>query len=98
MTNYRRGYNAELKAVHILEQAGYEAIRTARSGGKFDVVAVGAAGVRLIQVKRLQDTRGLNRIEEDALEELSFLSVPASVSREVWIWVDGQGFMRQKAL
>lgn len=50
--NYHRGYLIERRACKLLEQAGYVVARTAGSHSPFDVVAVNANGVRLIQVKR----------------------------------------------
>ena len=53
--NYRRGYLAERRAAKVLERAGYVVARTAGSHSPFDVVAVNANGVRLIQVKRVKE-------------------------------------------
>jgi Holliday junction resolvase len=95
--NYRRGYLAELKAMRRLEAAGYVVARTAGSHSPFDVVAVGPQGVRLIQVKRVKDGT-LSSTLEAACEEIRQVPKLPSVSREVWVWRDGAGFVVQKAV
>jgi len=97
VTNYRRGYVAERKAVKVLEAAGYVVARTAGSHSPFDVVAVGPGGVRLIQVKRVKFGR-IRVTVEAALEELRQVPKLPGVSREIWVWVDGDGWVVQEAV
>jgi Holliday junction resolvase-like predicted endonuclease len=76
--NYDRGRRLEDLACRDLRKAGYIAQRTAGSHGPWDVTAVNADGVRLIQVKALGATRDQDRIA------LLDVAAPASVSREIW--------------
>jgi Holliday junction resolvase len=95
--NYRRGYLAERKAVKVLEGAGYVLARTAGSHSPFDVVAVGPNGVRLIQVKRVKEG-GFTAILEAAREEIRQVPMVPGVSREVWVWLEGKGWVVQEAV
>ena len=95
--NYRRGYLAERKAAKVLEQAGYVVARTAGSHSPFDVVAVGPNGVRLIQVKRVKEG-GIAAALEAAREEIRQVPKVPGVSREVWVWLDGKGWVVQEAV
>jgi len=97
MTNYRRGVTAERKALKVLEEAGYIVARTAGSHSPFDVVAVGPNGVRFIQVKRVKEG-GFTAVLETAREEIKQLPKVQGVSREVWIWLDGRGWVVQEAV
>lgn len=94
--NYRRGYLAERKAAKVLEP-GYVVARTAGSHSPFDVVAVGPNGVRLIQVKRVKEG-GFTAILEAAREEIRQVPKVPGVSREVWVWLDGKGWIVQEAV
>ncbi len=95
--NYRRGYLAERKTAKLLEQAGYVVARTAGSHSPFDVVAVNANGVRFIQVKRVK-SGGFAAILETAREEIRQVPKVPGVSREVWVWLDGKGWVVQEAV
>jgi len=95
--NYRRGYLVERKAIKVLEQAGYVVARTAGSHSPFDVVAVGPNGVRLIQVKRVKEG-SFSTVLELAKEKISQIPRLQGVSREVWIWLDGEGWVVQEAV
>ena len=88
---YRRGYLAERKAVAELEKEGFMALRVAGSKGPFDIVALGK-GVRFIQVKRT-----ISGKEESALAEgkREISAVPGEFTREVWVWVDRKGFLKE---
>lgn len=97
MTNYRRGVEKERECQKILEAAGYETARTAGSHGPFDVIAVGPLGVRLIQLKRSADGNW-NQEYELAKEKLQQLPKLPFVSREIWIWVDRQGWVKQEVI
>jgi len=95
--NYRRGYLAERKAAKVLEQAGYVVARTAGSHSPFDVVAVGPNGVRLIQVKRVKEG-SFSAVLETAREEIRQVPKVLGASREVWVWLDGEGWVVQEAV
>lgn len=95
--NYRRGYLAERRAAKVLERAGYVVARTAGSHSPFDVVAVNPNGVRLIQVKRVKEG-GIAATLEAAREEIRQVPKVQGVSREVWIWFDGEGWVVQEVV
>jgi hypothetical protein len=71
--------------MRILSAAGYVCTRAGGSLGLFDVVAIGPADVRLVQVK--SGGAYLSGVER---EQIAALSVPANVSRECWRFVDGR--------
>lgn len=78
-----KGSRAERRAITILEAAGYVCTKAGGSLGLFDVIAVGAADIRLIQVKA--GTKYLSAVER---EQIQGLTVPAVVSRECWRFPD----------
>src|SRR6185503_2910469 len=75
-----KGLRNEHKAMKILRAAGYHVTRAASSLGMFDVVAINAQGVRLIQVK---SNRDVSPIEREAIQ--IFDGLPANATKEVWI-------------
>jgi Holliday junction resolvase len=78
-----KGSRAERRAIAILEAAGYVCTKAGGSLGLFDVIAIGAADVRLLQVKA--GTKYLSTLEREAIVALT---VPANVSRECWRFPD----------
>ena len=95
---YQRGVEAERKVVKVLNDAGYEAQRSAQSRGVWDVVGVNANGVRLIQVKRAQKDASWQAEFQRACEAMRELPCPPNVSREVWVWVDYRGFVTMEVV
>lgn len=86
MSAYRRGALAELRAARALEEAGYLVIRSAGSHSPVDLVAVGPAGIRLVQVKLDSGLRQLRPGELDAVrEELRTVPRPAGATVELWV-------------
>ena len=83
MNTKAKGTRAERRAMEILEAAGYVVTRSSASLGLFDVVAVGAVDVRLIQVKA--GTKYLSTVEREAIQALT---VPGNVTRECWRFPD----------
>ncbi len=74
-----KGTRAEHRTMRLLEAAGYVCTRASASLGLFDVIAVGPADVRLVQVKA-----GSKYLSRDERAQILALSVPANVSRECW--------------
>ncbi|WP_156896630.1 hypothetical protein [Desulfovirgula thermocuniculi] len=68
-------------------------MRAAGSKGPIDLVAVGPRDVRLIQVRRTR--KGSNGLAS-ALRELERVPAPPGVTREAWLWRDGQGFVARE--
>ena len=97
-TNYQRGVEIERKVMEILEEAGYEAMRTAGSHGIFDVCGYGPCGVRFIQVKRAKKGESWKQDYEQAVESIQQLPKHPSVSGEVWVWVDYEGFVKKEVI
>ena len=83
MNTKAKGTRAEHRAMRILEAAGYIVTRAGASLGVFDLVAIGAADIRCIQVK--SGGQYLSAIER---EQITGLAVPANVSRECWRFPD----------
>jgi Archaeal holliday junction resolvase (hjc) len=79
----RKGSRNERKAMKILQAAGYNTTRAAGSFGMFDVIAINAQGLRLIQVKTNRDASPIER-ETIAL----FDGLPPNAIKEIWIFRD----------
>jgi hypothetical protein len=80
----RTGTRAERRAGATLEAEGYLVCRAAGSLGLFDLVAVGAVDVRLVQVKR-----GIARANGRTITQyraIAALVVAPFVRKEVWIY------------
>ena len=98
--NYLRGRIKEWECQEILEKNGYSTIRASGSHGVFDVVAIDAITVRMIQCKREKDSK--KKIEdpdkaypEDA-QKIRETKVPENVQRELWIWIDRVGWKKYR--
>ena len=83
MNTKRKGTRAEHRAIRLLESAGYCCTRAAGSLGLFDVVAIGPADVKLIQVK--SGSASLSATEREAIRALA---VPGNTTRECWRFRD----------
>jgi hypothetical protein len=81
--HYTAGRRLEYLARDVLVSWGYVVIRSAGSKGAADLVAIGAADVRLIQVKKSSAD------VSTGVKALRAVSVPAGVCREVWQRVRG---------
>jgi Holliday junction resolvase len=79
----RKGQRSERRCIRDLEAAGYLCAKSGGSLGLFDVIAIGSADVRLVQVK--SGTNRLSRIEREAIKELK---VPSNVSKQYWLYLD----------
>lgn len=75
-----KGSRAERRAMRILKAAGYAVTRAGGPLGLFDVIAVGSANVRLIQVTA--GTTYLSAVERAQISALG--GVPANLRREGW--------------
>jgi Holliday junction resolvase len=83
MNHKAKGTRAERRTIAILEGSGYCCTKAGGSLGLFDVIAIGAADVRCIQVKA-----GTARCSALEREQLQWLPVPAAVVKEVWRFPD----------
>lgn len=83
MNAKRKGGTAELKAIRLLEAAGYTCIKAGGSLGIFDVVAIGPVDIRCLQVKA--GSARLSRVERKAI---AAVPVPPNCTREYWRFVD----------
>jgi len=77
-----KGTRTEHKARRILEAAGYQVTRAGGSLGVFDLVAIGPADVRCIQVKANKYCSAVER------EQLELFVVAPNVSKEIWRFLD----------
>jgi len=81
---YKTGYRAELRAKKILEGWGYTVVRSAKSGGPFDLVGFDSSKIILVQVKvcptgKVPSFNGLKK-------SLNKIPVPANAKVEIWAW------------
>jgi Holliday junction resolvase len=83
MNSKAKGTRAERRAIRMLEADGYICLKAGGSLGLFDVVAIGPADVRCIQVKA--GCARLSRVERAAI---AAVSVPSNVTRESWRFAD----------
>ena len=67
-----------------LEALGYSCTRAAASLGAWDVIAIGADDSRLIQVKCNR------RPGREEMKKLRSFRCADNVSREIWVYKDGQ--------
>ncbi len=79
----RKGTRAELRAIRILEAAGYICTKAGGSLGMFDVVALGPIDIKAIQVKA-----GQARLSPLEREQICDLTLAANISREYWRFPD----------
>jgi Holliday junction resolvase len=82
MNAKRKGARAEYKSIVLLEAAGYVCTRAAASLGVFDLIAVGAADILLVQVK---SNRWPGRAE---LEAIAKFATPANCRKLIHRWRD----------
>jgi len=80
----RKGSAAELKAIRILEAAGYRCTKAGGSLGLFDVIALGRTDVRCLQIKCGKHP-WLSPAEREQITELE---VAACVTKELWKFRD----------
>src|SRR5262245_42815115 len=83
LNNTRKGARQEHKSKAILEAAGYEVIRASGSHGLFDLIAVSAHEIVLVQVKSRDWPYALER------EQLEAFVVPSNCRKLVHRWRDG---------
>ncbi len=77
-----KGARRERQARTILETAGYFVVKAGGSLGIFDLVALGPAGARLIQVKSNEKPRPAERERLELFPHLPYCS------KELWIFHD----------
>lgn len=80
MTSYRRGKHWEYKAAAMLKAQGYLVTASGGSLGMFDLIAIGAEGVRCCQIKG--GARPWCSPADRAA--IAAAAVPANVTKEVW--------------
>jgi Holliday junction resolvase len=78
-----KGTRAELRAMRILELAGYACVKAGGSLGMFDVIALGPQDVRCLQVK--SGGEYCSHVEREKMRECT---LPPNVSREIWRFPD----------
>jgi Holliday junction resolvase len=82
MNKKAKGNRSEYKTMRLLEAVGYECFRMAASKGAFDVIAVSASDVLLIQVKS-------NRLPSAfEMETIKAFECPINARKIVHVWQD----------
>jgi len=86
-SRYRLGRRLEYRIKKLLEEHGYEVIRSAGSHGRWDLVAVKDGIVRLIQVKR-------GKFQRYKVKDLfPLLATPCVLSKEAWFYIPRRGLV-----
>lgn len=78
-----KGTRAELRAVRILERAGYNCTKAGGSLGMFDVIGIGAQDIRCLQVKAGGEY--CSKVERELMRECAR---PPNMSVEIWRFPD----------
>jgi Holliday junction resolvase len=88
--NYQVGYRAERKAIEILKGWQFLVIRSAKTGGPFDLIGIRAADMIGLQIKNVP----FNKVPkvDDIKAELNKIPAPANFRKEIWIWERRRGF------
>jgi Holliday junction resolvase len=84
MNSKAKGSRNEHRSIAILEAAGYRCTRSSASLGVFDVIAIGALDIILLQVK----TRDWPGSME--MESIKLFKAPANCRRIIHRWRDRQ--------
>ncbi len=92
MNAKRKGNRQEHRSMKLLEAAGYSCTRAAASLGAWDIIAIGATDIVLVQVK----TRDWPCAEE--METLRLFRAPANARKLVHRWRDRQQLPDTKEL
>jgi Holliday junction resolvase len=79
-----KGSRRERQARTILETAGYFVVKAGGSLGCWDLVALGPAGARLVQVKSNEKPRPAERERLELFPRLPYCS------KELWVFFDRQ--------
>ena len=87
-----KGARAERRSMAVLEANGYRCTRSAASRGAWDIIAISAADVLLIQVK---SNNWPSAVEMEALKEFP---APINTRRLVHRWRDRQSFPDVRAI
>ena len=93
--NYKRGYDAERRAVMDLRAKGYIACRSAGSHGIFDVWAFNHNKLILIQIKREKHPTAFEKYFLIA-KEISKVRAPRCSEKWLWVWHDKQGWKKYR--
>jgi hypothetical protein len=97
MNKVAKGYRVEKRCADELEAEGYTVWKTMRVKFAdidlwhiFDVVALNADGdhIRFIQCKT-------NRCDRQTREKIRALKMPKDCRKELWIWVDREGWTKE---
>lgn len=92
MANLRRGIEAERKCMKELEKQGFHVSRSAASKGAYDLIAMNASELRLIQVKRTK--HHARRAEKRVIALLRDAPCPQvpCIKKQLWCWIDHHGW------
>ena len=81
---YITGVKAEYRARDELKSQGYYVMRSAGSHGLFDLIAISADYVKLIQVKVI--SFGEKKKFKKERMDLGYVRCPESCLKELWVW------------
>jgi len=95
-SQYSRGRDTEYKCIEELERAGYRCTRAASSKGNWDVIGVCPDRLLLVSCKRAKNERLAKRHLTSERRRLQLIRTPTAVRQEIWVWLDGQGWLYQE--
>jgi len=84
MNTKRKGNRNEHKSIRLLERLGYACTRAAASLGVFDIVAIGATDIRLVQCKSNEWPRAAE------MEAIKQFPAPSNARKQIHRWRDRQ--------
>lgn len=87
---YKAGYRAELKAKKIMEDWGFLTLRSAKSGGPFDLIGVTRSRMMGVQVKLCPF--GKVPAYKRTRNQLAKIQAPVNFKKELWVWERRRGF------
>lgn len=87
---YKSGYRAERRAIEILKGWGFLVVRSAKSGGPFDLIAFDSTKFLLVQVKVCPTGKVL--AYGKLRKELADVPAPANCKKELWIYEKRRGW------
>lgn len=89
--NLLRGSRAERRAKKELEAQGYLVVKSGRSLGIFDLIAIGKSDILLLQIKRRKEKRGMSKYQKDIVAIKKF-ECPSLCKKMMWIWQERKGW------
>ena len=85
---YAKGRKVEYKAIRELMEAGYYPVRSAGSKGIFDVIGISAVDFVLVQLKSNR------KASPKEVRIIKKFPVPPNCKKQIWVWIDRKGWIK----